>query len=98
MTFKELAEYFQKLESTSSRNAMVEILAALFKESSAGEIEKIAYLLQGRVAPLYEPVEFGMADKMVIKAMARAYDVSGEEITRAFKKTGDLGEVAWSLG
>lgn len=98
MLFKDLAEYFQKLESTSSRNAMVEILAELFKEAHESEIDKISYLLQGRVAPLFEPIEFGMADKMVVKAMARAYGSSGEEITKLFKKTGDLGEVAESLG
>jgi len=98
MSFKALAEYFQKLEITASRNAMVEILARLFGEASGTEIDKIAYLLQGRVAPLYEPIEFGMADKMVVKAMAKAYGESAEEITKLFKKSGDLGVVAESLG
>ncbi len=98
MSFKALAEYFQKLEITASRNAMVEILARLFGEASGTEIDKIAYLLQGRVAPLYEPIEFGMADKMVVKAMAKAYGESAEEITKLFKKSGDLGAVAESLG
>lgn len=77
---------------------MVEILAELFKQATAFEIDKIAYLLQGRVAPLYEPIEFGMADKMVVKAMARAYGESDEKITGLFKKAGDVGEVAQSLG
>lgn len=98
MIFKKLSEYFAKLEATSSRNSMVEILAELFRQASASEIDKIAYLLQGRVAPLYEPIEFGMADKMVVKAMARAYGESDEKITGLFKKTGDVGEVAQSLG
>lgn len=94
MTFKKLAEYFQKLEGTASRNAMIEILADLFREAPAAEIDKIAYLLQGRVAPLYEPIEFGMADKMVVRAMSRAYGKRAEEITKLFKKSGDLGTVA----
>lgn len=98
MYFSKLSEYFQQLESTSSRNSMVEILASLFKEADLAEIDKIAYLLQGRVAPLYEPIEFGMAEKMVVRAMARAYGESDEKITSLFKKTGDLGAVAESLG
>jgi DNA ligase 1 len=97
MTFKKLSEYFSKLESTSSRNSMVEILAELFKETPAKEIDKVVYLTQGRVAPLYEPIEFGMAEKMVIKAMALAYETPLEKVTVDFKKTGDLGEVAQNL-
>src|SRR3989344_5127857 len=94
MTFKKLAKYFQKLESTSSRNTMVEILAQLFSEASFEEIDKVVYLTQGRVAPLYEPVEFQMAEKMVIRAMALAFNTSIEEVTKNYKKTGDLGKTA----
>ena len=97
MTFKKLAEYFQKLESTASRNSMVEILALLFGEATIREIDKVVYLTQGRVAPLFEPVEFQMAEKMVIKAMAIAYDRSAEEITKLYKSSGDLGLTAEKL-
>lgn len=76
---------------------MVEILAQLFAEAGTDEIDKIAYLLQGRVAPLFEPIEFGMADRMVIRALAKAYGVSGEKVTQMFKKSGDLGETAQEL-
>ncbi len=97
MKFKKLAEYFQKLESTSSRNSMVEILARLFAEASESEIGQIAYLTQGRVAPLYEPVEFGMAEKMVLRAMAIAYKIELEKVNDLFKKAGDIGVVAEKL-
>jgi len=97
MLFSALSTYFEKLESTPSRNSMVEILAELFKEASASEIDKIAYLLQGRVAPLFEPIEFGMADKMVAKALALAYSIPVEEVTSKFKKSGDIGQVAEEL-
>ncbi len=97
MTFAKLSDYFQKLESTASRNEMVVILAQLFKDASTDEIDKVVYLTQGRVAPLYEPVEFGMAEKMVVKALARAFDSSEEKVTELFKKSGDLGETAEKL-
>lgn len=97
MTFRKLAEFFQELESTSSRNTMVEILAELFSQAQEREIEKIVYLTQGRVAPLFEPVEFGMADKMVIKAMAEAFEKDVSEVTKEFKKSGDLGKTAEGL-
>jgi len=97
MTFRNFANYLQQLEKTSSRNAMVEILARLFKEAEATEIDKIVYLTQGRVAPLYEPVEFQMAEKSVIKSIAKAADLSEEEVTKKYKITGDLGETAQEL-
>lgn len=97
MLFSVLAKYFQKIEATASRNEMTEILASLFDTAKAEEIDKMCYLLQGRVAPLYEAIEFGVADKFIIRAIALAYDVSPETVYKAFKKTGDLGIAAESL-
>ena len=91
MTFKRLSEYFHILENTTARNQMTEILADLFKEAKSGEIGKIVFLLQGRVAPLYDAVEFGLADKMVIRAIADGLKADGGEVTKAFKGSGDLG-------
>lgn len=97
MKFKDLSEYLQKLEGTTSRNTMIEILAELFKTADAKDIDKIVYLLQGRVAPLYEPIEFGMADKMLLRAIALAYNISPKEALAEYKKVGDIGEVAEAL-
>ena len=97
MFFSDLAKYFHKLESTTSRNTMTEILAELFKKADEGEIGKLCYILQGRVEPLYEPVEFGIADKFMIRAIGKANDVADAEVLKAFKKTGDLGETAQNI-
>ncbi|OGH17168.1 MAG: hypothetical protein A3C30_03255 [Candidatus Levybacteria bacterium RIFCSPHIGHO2_02_FULL_40_18] len=97
MKFKDLSVYLEKLEHTTSRNAMIEILAQVFKKASVAEIDKMVYLLQGRVAPLYEPLEFGMAEKQMLKAIAFAYQVPGREALSLYKRKGDLGEVAEEL-
>lgn len=97
MQFSHLSSFLQKLESTPSRNQMTEILAELFAAANDKEIDKICYLCQGRVAPLFEPVEFGMADKMVIRALAEAYDIFQEEVGKRFRQKGDLGVVAEDL-
>jgi len=73
---------------------MTEILSSLFKEAKSSEIGEICYLLQGRVAPLYEAIEFGMADKMMIKAVAMATGITTGEVNTTFKREGDLGIVA----
>lgn len=97
MTFKKLAEYFEKLEETSSRLTLIDILSELFSEAKPSEIPLISYLIQGRVAPFYEAVEIGMAEKSIASAIARAYGVSREEVLKDYGKVGDLGKVAEEL-
>lgn len=97
MKFKDLAIYLQKLEKITSRNEMIVVLSELFKEVPAEDFDKVMYLLQGRVAPLYVPLEFGMADKMILKALAKAYSKDEKEMLEQFKKIGDLGELSEKL-
>lgn len=92
MSFKELAEYFRKIEQTSSRLKMTEILANLFKKIDKREIDKVLYLLQGRLLPLYEKLEFGMAEKMIIKSCLLALNLEKKVFIDRYKKIGDLGE------
>lgn len=97
MQFSHLAIYFDKLEVRSSRLALIDILAELFKQTDKESIDKIVYLMQGRVAPFYAPVEFGMADKMVAQAIADAFGLTREEVLKAYNEKGDLGLVAYDL-
>jgi DNA ligase-1 len=97
MLFADFAVRLDKLEQTPSRLKMTEILAGLFQDVSVSEIGPVSYILTGRVAPLYEPVEFGMADKFVVKAISQAYGVDPETVRKYFGKTGDLGIAAQQL-
>ena len=72
MHFSELTTFFERLEETSSRLALIEILSELFKKTDNTTVDKVMYLAQGRVAPFYEPVEIGMADKMVAQSIGEA--------------------------
>src|SRR3989344_3388141 len=86
MKFSKLAEYYEKLEATSKRLELVDILSQLFKESDAAEIGKIAYLIQGRVAPFFEPIEIGMAEMTVAKAIGRAFLKSKDDVIKLYRK------------
>ncbi len=94
MKFSELTQYFEKLDKTSSRLALIEILSELFKKTPSSEIEKIVYLIQGRLAPFFAPIEIGMAEKTVAKALALAYGSKKEEVIKEFNKLGDMGLAA----
>ncbi|RJR23411.1 ATP-dependent DNA ligase [Candidatus Microgenomates bacterium] len=97
MTFKKLSEYFEELEKTSSRLKITEILANLFKEAEEDEIGKICYLSLGRLLPQYEGLEFQMAEKMLVRAVAKAFGIEDQAVQKQYKKEGDLGVVAEEL-
>ncbi len=97
MEFSALAESMSALESTTSRNEMVEIIAQLFKKLDAQDIRRAVYLLQGLVAPPYAGIEVGLGEKLVEEAIAKATGYSEKEIEREYVKAGDLGNVAEKL-
>src|SRR2546427_469193 len=73
---------------------MTELLAQLFKQTPKDEIDRLVYLTQGKVHPDYMGIELGLAEKLVIRALAQATGLSEEEVTALWKKKGDLGLVA----
>ncbi len=71
MTFDQLANYLEKVEQTDARLKMTQQLAKLLLKLDETEIKPTLYLLQGRLAPLYQSLEFNLSEKMVLRALAR---------------------------
>ena len=97
MRFSELAATLDGMESTNSRNELVRMLSEVYRASLADELAPITYLIQGRLAPFFEPVEIGLGEKLLITAVAGAYGRSKEEVTKLNRETGDLGVTAQRL-
>ena len=97
MTFSKLAIYFQRLDRTTKRLEITAILAELIKSASASEIDKILYLAAGRLGPLFNNTEFNLADKMMFRVLAVAYNKTPAEIEKLYQKSGDIGDLASSL-
>ena len=95
MEFVNLARTFEELERTSSRLTLIELVTQLFRAiERPEEIQEVCYLTQGRVAPFYEALEMGMADKSVMKSIALASHSTPEQIEALYATLGDLGLVA----
>jgi DNA ligase-1 len=73
------------------------ILAELFTSLNAQEIAKVVYLLQGRVGPAYEGIDFGMAERTIIKSAMSALNIDRNYFEKEFKKSGDLGQTVESF-
>ncbi len=97
MFFSELSKYFEKIEKNSSRLEITRILSKLFKSLNAQEIGKVVYLLQGRVGPAYEGIDFGMAERTIIKSAMSALNIDRSYFEKEFKKSGDLGQTVESF-
>ncbi len=91
MLFKEFSGYLEKLEKISSRLEITEMLAELIGKMEPQETSKGIYLVLGQLGPDFANQEFGMAIKMVIRAVAIGSGESIEEVTKKYKQKGDLG-------
>ncbi len=97
MKFERLAELFEQLEGTSSRNRMVELLADGFRETDPAEVDKVVYLSQGRLLPPFETLEFGVGDALVRAALAAASGATEQDVRGLVAETGDHGVAAETL-
>ena len=94
MRFEELTEYFKRLEATTKRLEMFDILSEAFSKAEKTDIAKTVYLLQEELLPPFFNVQLGIADRIVEKAISDAYGVNLETVKSENKKVGDLGEVS----
>ena len=98
MRFQDLATFFERLEATSKRLEMFDILADLFRQTAPDDIAPIIYMSQGRLQPAFqEGLEIGMSDKLLTRALAEASRRSPDEVLIHFKLSGDLGTTAETL-
>jgi DNA ligase-1 len=97
MLFKDLSIFLERLEKTSSRIEITKILSELFKKTPASEIDKVCYLVLGGLAPSYEGLILNIAEKMMFRVLAKAYNKDISDVIKTYKEKGDLGLVAFSL-
>jgi len=89
-----IADAYEKIEATTKRLEMTDFLVELLKNTPKDLIDKVVYLTQGRIYPEFISLEIGVAEKLAIKALARASGRKESEIEEDIKKTGDIGETA----
>ncbi len=98
MLFEVLARAFDTAERTTSRTQLTSILVDLFRKSEPDIIDKVVYLLQGRLWPDWAGLpELGVGIKLLIKAMSKAFNVGESSVESMYTKLGDSGKVAESL-
>ena len=92
MKYSRVAEAYEKIEATTKRLEMTDYLVEILKETPTSLIDKVVYLTQGKLYPDFVGIEIGIAEKLAIRAVARAAGHREKDIETDMQQTGDLGE------
>ncbi len=82
------------MENTTSRLALTDHLVSLLKITPHDLIDKVVYLIQGKLYPDYEGIELGLAERMAIRALGLSAGVETSVIEENYRRTGDIGDTA----
>ena len=94
MKFAEIAQFFERMESTTKRLELTEILVELLKNTPTDEISKVTYLIQGKIRPNFEGVELGIAEKLAIRSISKSAGIPIKKVEEDYRLGGDLGLTA----
>ena len=97
MEFSIIAEIFERMEGTTKRIELTNLLVELLKKTPKKIIPNAVYLLQGIIRPNFEGVELGVAEKLAIRAISKSSGLSIKKIEEDYKKCGDLGLTASNI-
>jgi DNA ligase-1 len=94
LDYQIIADAYEKIEVTTKRLEMTDLLVDLLKKTPKDIIAKVVYLTQGKLYPDFMGIEIGVAEKLAIKALVRASGRQESEILADLQKSGDIGETA----
>jgi len=89
-----IADEYEKIEATTKRLEMTDLLVDLLKKTPKNVIAKVVYLTQGKLYPDFVGLEIGVAEKLAIKALSKASGRKDVELLQLLATIGDIGEVA----
>ncbi|MFA5862155.1 MAG: ATP-dependent DNA ligase [Candidatus Thermoplasmatota archaeon] len=93
MDYERLCDHYDRLEATTKRLEMTDILVELLAEAGP-DVQEVVYLTRGQLAADFVGLELGIADKLIIRALAQVTGTSTGDITKLYHAKGDLGDAA----
>ena len=97
MKFSVLSDSLEKMELTTKRLELTDILVELIKKTPTNRISKVIYLIQGKIRPNFEGVELGIAEKLVIRAISISSGTTIKKIEADYNDDGDLGKTGANI-
>ncbi len=97
LKYATIADAYERIEATTKRLEMTDLLVGLLRTTPKEIIDWVVYLTQGKIYPDFVEFEIGVAEKLAVKALARASGRKEEEIGEDLIRSGDIGETAQKL-
>jgi len=91
MDYSIIADTFEMMEKTTKRLELTDYLVKLLKSTPSELIDKVVYLMQGKLYPDYAGVELGVADKLALRAISISSGLSTDRVEEMYRETGDIG-------
>jgi DNA ligase 1 len=95
--FQTLSDVYERLEKTSGRLEMTDIVAGFLREVPDGPLSDVLLFLRGTPFPPWSSLEIGIADKLMVKALSSVSGMAEDKIDVLVSKRGDLGLVAQEI-
>ena len=94
MDFNEVANIFEQIEKTNSRNEVTQILADFYKKLTKEEGEILSYMVLGRVAPFFLDSEFNYSEKSLLTLLENYSKLHLQDLNINEKRIelGDIGD------
>jgi len=89
--FRALAELCEKLEGTSKRTFMVDLVANFLKQLRADEVEPATSMILGRAFPKWDQRTLEISWATLSSVIKRLTNIEWKSFSEAFSKTGDIG-------
>ncbi|MEN9389658.1 MAG: hypothetical protein RLY61_742, partial [Candidatus Parcubacteria bacterium] len=96
MKIREFATFLTRLDQTTKRLEITEILAQLIKAVNSEETENAINLALGQVYAPFNNLTFNVAAKMMLRALEE-FDTSNADLNSLYRRLGDLGDTANTL-
>ncbi|MBD3262673.1 MAG: DNA ligase, partial [Candidatus Altiarchaeales archaeon] len=94
MKFSRLTDLFERLEGISGRIEMTDLVCGFLGETDDESLENVIFFLRGRVFPLYDERDLGVAEKLMVKALSEVSGAKPSEIHGLLRERGDMGLAA----
>lgn len=97
MKYQRLVDVYEALAATTKRLEKTTILSEFFKEVDKETLPKVVLMALGTVFPPWSEEEQGLADKLLMKAIANVVGVSVSDVEDQVREQGDIGGAAEEL-
>jgi DNA ligase-1 len=97
LPYSVVVNIFEEISKVSGRIDKENLFSKLFSAilaTNPQELESIVYLSSNHVSPVYDGLELGVGDSLLIKAICEATGRKKDAVDEAYEKEGDLGVVA----